>query len=128
MSIENGSLDDVSMTMLHGNQFVCDCHSRYLVSWLLGNRFPSNSKLECSTPEHLTNFPLVQVKSVQCENRYWLANDVVITNTTSDSASMTWNPMKNVPGFIRTRIVGSKANKIGFDEKVQAVTLMKGTF
>ena len=126
MSIENGSLENVSMAMLHDNQFDCNCHSRYLASWLLENKLPNNRNLKCSTPKHLENQTLMQVQSFRCENRRWLVDDVTVTNTTANSVSIKWNPIGNVNEHLRTRLVCGEASKKSFDKEVKAVTLMKG--
>ena len=127
MSVELGSLENVTMAMLHGNQFDCSCHSKYLASWLLGNKIPNIGNLKCSTPKHLKNHSLVQVESFQCENRHWLVDDVTITNMTANSVSIEWNPIGNAHEYTKMRVVGGEARKKSFDRKVKAVTLMKGT-
>ena len=120
-------MDNVEMAMVHGNQWVCDCHVRYVASWLLSNKFPSNSKPKCATPEYLANVSLVELQPENCENRHWLINDVIITNTSSSSVSLSWQPRRKSPDFITTHVFSGRAHgENGLDQRLRAESLMIG--
>ena len=126
MAAENGSLDNVAMAMLHGNQWMCDCHVRYVVSWLLSNKFSTNRKPMCKAPRYLMNKSLVDFnsESLDCKNRHWLINYVTIKNTSSSSISLSWIPRKKSPDFISPMIVVSKTTEEEADKRLGAESMM----
>ena len=112
-SVETDAFSNLKLESieLHNNPWHCDCHLRYLKSWLSSKVtvLSSESNIRCSSPSTFAGVTLnsLDAEALKCASRTNVRNLMSVFNVTSTQVSLLWQSPNQAsdPPFVRRSLI-----------------------